>query len=198
VLIAAAMLPLLACNPRDTPLQRAGGRCEVGVIGDSLVVGARDHGHLVAKLQQRGCTVRAVDARVGRSTSAGADVAEHWRRVGAMPAILIVGLGTNDCVPSVFERHMRRIYAAAGPHRPIVWVNTWRPGCDLRINHVLDRFQNSELNARPDLGNVWILDHWAWIDRRRHLLWTDGIHLTKEAGYPAHADRLVGAIFGEA
>lgn len=195
VAVTCTLVPLTACNPDDTPIQRAGGRCDVGVIGDSLTVGARDYGNLIGKLKARGCSVRAVDARVGRPTSEGANIAEHWKRVGAMPRILVVALGTNDCQAANFERHVRRIYNAAGPHRPIIWVNTWRPGCDLRINAVIDRIQNNELNKRADKGNMWILDHWKWVDGNRHVLGSDKLHLDRHRGYPAHADRIVNSIF---
>lgn len=194
VALIAALIPLSACNPSGTPVQRAGNRCEVGVIGDSLTVGARDYGGLVAKFAARGCAVRGVDARVGRPSSEGAAIAEHWSRVGAMPSILVVALGTNDCNAPAFAQNVRRIYNAAGPHRPIVWVNTWRAGCDGRINAVLNDIQNGDLNQRADGGNMWILDHWSWVNANRHVLGRDGLHLTS-AGYSAHADRIVNSVF---
>ena len=111
------------------------------------------------------------------------DIVERWKRESTIPPILVVGLGTNDCSASVFERHVRRILSAAGD-RPVVWVNTWRSGCDLAVNDVLLGIQKDELNARADGGNLWIVDHWSWVNSNRGVLSTDRIHLNRP-GYKA-------------
>jgi hypothetical protein len=191
--LVVAVLALSACNPEGTPRQRAAGNCVVGVVGDSLTVGARDYGGLAAKFAARGCTVTAIDARVGRPTVEGAGVVEAWARNGTLPAILVVALGTNDCNPAVFEPAARRIIAAAGG-RPVLWVNTWRARCDGAINGVINSIQLG-MNVHPDKGNVWILDHWSWIHANRGMLGRDGLHLSR-GGYEAHADRIVASVTG--
>lgn len=204
VLCMAALLLVVtavvgACNPEGSPLGRSTAvwgdpTCQVGVIGDSLIVGARDTGGLVQKFQQRGCSVTNVDARVSRPISEGARVAEAWAAFGVMPRILVVALGTNECSGPAFEANARRILAAAGPDRPVVWVNTWRPGCDVAVNGVIGRLQ-FDMRSRPDAGNMWILDHWGFLRANRGLLARDGIHMNP-AGYRAHADRIVQAVLG--
>lgn len=199
VLAVAAMGLVSACNPEDTPLQRsttlAGDpACQVGVIGDSLTVGARDLGGLVGRFGSVGCAVVNVDARVSRPAAEGASIAEAWAAWGVMPRILVVAVGTNDCSRGAMTAAVRRVLAAAGPDRPVVWVNTYRRGCDGPVNGALFDVQN-ELAARPDGGNLWVLDHWGAIRADPGQLARDGVHLTA-AGYRAHADRIVRAVAG--
>lgn len=168
-----------ACVP--SPMQRSaelhGPGCQVGVVGDSLIVGARDYGNLAGRLAARGCGVTAIDATVGRPAAAGADVVERWARQGRMPRIVVVALGTNDCNTAAFTRAAQRITAAAGG-RPVVWVNTYRAGCDRHINPVIS-----------SLGGAWVLDHHSWVAANRGVLSRDGVHLTA-AGYRQHAERI--------
>ena len=196
--ISAALivcLVLAGCNPPDTPLQRAGGNCVVGVVGDSLTVGARDSGGLVQRFAARGCAVTAIDARTSRPSTEGAAIVESWAASDRLPAILVVALGTNECSAPSFIPSARRILAAAGPNRPVVWVNTWRPGCDTAVNDSLFALQNELTAARADGGNLWILNHWSWIFDARWALARDGIHLNP-SGYAAYADRIVTAVAG--
>lgn len=199
-LVAAVVTATIftACNPKETPYARSVSvfgdpACQVGVVGDSLIVGARDTGGLVSKFAARGCAVTAVDAQVSRHTSAGAEVVEGWAAHGVLPRILVVALGTNDCSGPGFETQLRRILTAAGPDRPIVWVNTWRPGCDVAVNGVIGRVQ-FEMADHGVGSNMWILDHWGFIEANRGLL-SRGVHLNA-AGYQAHADRIVQAVMG--
>lgn len=191
-LLALAALVGAACNPVDTPADRA-GRCQVGVVGDSLTVGARDFGSLSSKFSGQGCTVTAIDARVGRPTSEGASIIESWASQGSLPDILVVALGTNDCDPAGFLAQMQRIFLATGFTQPVVWVNTWRPGCHEGINDMLHRVQLLFNRLQPALGSLWIVDHEQWISQNRVLLAGDGIHLTGD-GYRAYAERIVEAV----
>ena len=192
VLGLASCLLLASCgNPLGTPRARA-GRCSVGIVGDSLLVGARDLGDLKARLYDDVCSITAIDGKVGRPSSAGASIVENWASSGSLPAILVVELGTNDCSASVFEQNARRILKAAGSERPIVWVNTWRAGCDTAINGVLDRLRY-EGRSRSDGGRLWTVDDHDWITAHRQYLGGDGIHLTA-AGYRAYAQRMVDAL----
>lgn len=189
-LLAVAVFALAACNnnPPDTPRARA-GRCQIGMVGDSLTVGVRDYGGIKQKLYDNVCSITDISGKVGRLTSTGATIVEGWKAAGTLPSILIVGLGTNDCTASVFERHARRILAAAGPTRPIVWINTWNPRCATAINGVITKLQAESRRAVKG-GRIWILDHHGWISTHKQYLAGDGIHLTT-AGYRAHAQRIV-------
>jgi lysophospholipase L1-like esterase len=194
-LLAAFAVLATACNPTSTPMSRSvavwgNHPCQVGVIGDSLTVGARDFGALGAKFAQAGCQVTAIDARTGRPTREGADIAEAWARNGTMPRILVVALGTNDCSRAAYTPQVARILAAAGPDRPVVWVNTWRAGCDRQINATLTDTQKIVLGNRADKGNLWILNHHGWVAANRGVLRPDGVHLNRDA-YAAHAGRIV-------
>lgn len=183
LVICAAVLAA-ACVP--APAQRSaeqfpGARCQVGVVGDSLTVGARDFGGLAGRLAARGCEVTAIDAVQGRSTSVGADVVERWTREGRLPRILVVALGTNDCNARSFSRSAQRIMAAAGG-RPVVWVNTWRVGCDGPINAVIGT-----------LPGAWVLDHHGWVAAHVSVLSRDGVHLNA-GGYAQHAERIANKV----
>ncbi len=167
----------------------------MGVVGDSLTVGARDSGGLAERFAARGCAVTEIDALVSRPTAEGAAIVESWAAADSLPGILVVALGTNECSAASFTASARRILAAAGPERPVVWVNTWRPGCDTAVNDSLFALQNELDAARTDGGNLWILNHWSWIYDNRWPLATDGVHLNP-IGYAAHADRIVAAVVG--
>jgi lysophospholipase L1-like esterase len=191
VLVAASTF-LAGCNPADTPRARA-GRCQVGIIGDSLTVGARDLGGISQKLYDNVCSTTAIDGKVSRSTAVGAGIVETWAAKGTLPSILVVELGTNDCSASAFERSARRIVAAAGPTRPIVWINTWRPSCDGAINGVIAALAAESRAQGSQGGRLWVLDHRSWIASHRELLAGDGLHLTTE-GYRQYAQRIVDSL----
>jgi lysophospholipase L1-like esterase len=197
--LAGAAVVAVGCNPADTPFERSttvfgGTGCEVGLVGDSLLVGARDAGGLIARFQERGCGVTGLDARQSRSTREGADVVQRWAETGRLPRVLVVALGTNDCSSASFVPQMRRILQLAGPDRPVVWVNVWRRGCDGWVNDALWRAQQ-ELGGRADGGNLWILNHWQWVADGAAVLAPDGVHLGVE-GYRRHADRIVRSVVG--
>lgn len=201
VLIAAvAVLTVLTgCNPEETPLSRStaiwgDSVCQVGVVGDSLTVGADQLGGLRRKFEARGCQVTNVDAKVGRHTPEGARVVEAWRDHGVLPRILVVALGTNDCERGLVKAQVDRIMAAAGPDRPVVWVNSWRPGCDGAINGALVLTQIT-LEDRPDQGNLWIQNFQAWVRTNPGVLARDGVHLNT-GGYQQHADNIVRSVMG--
>lgn len=197
VLLLALALVGSACNPADAPVERSStvfgnGPCQVGVVGDSLTVGADRFGSIRSVFEDQGCEVLAVDAREGRPTSEGATVVESWAASGTMPRILVVALGTNDCSAETFRRHVARIMAAAGPDRPVVWVNTWRAGCDVGINRVINNTQLG-YSQRPDDGNLWIVDFHGWVSLNQGVLSRDRVHLTAD-GYRQHARRIVDAV----
>lgn len=186
------LLVLGSCaNPPGTPRARA-GRCNVGIVGDSLLVGAQSSGGLGRKLYDNVCSVTVSDGKVGRSTSAGASIVEEWAEADRLPAVLVVELGTNDCSARTFERAARQIIESAGRSRPIVWVNTWRPGCDGQINEVIDTLRK-ESRKEAGRGRIWVVDHHSWIEQNPRFLAADGIHLTVD-GYQAFAQRIVDSL----
>ncbi len=190
-LVAVAVVAT-ACQPAGTPRSRVRA-CQVGVIGDSLTVGANQSG-LREAFSRRGCTLAFSNARSGRPTSEGATLAENIARVGWMPQILVVALGTNDWDPVVFERHARRILAAAG-NRPVVWVNTYK-GNNLAnsqsINNVLVRLQ-IERSGLAGGGNLWVWDHYGFVAANRGVLAGDRVHLSG-GGYRVHAANIAAAV----
>jgi lysophospholipase L1-like esterase len=188
------------CDPDGSPLGRlqaltGSGACQVGVVGDSLTVGARDTGELVRRFVERDCDVVGIDGRVGRSTAEGASIVESMAATGTLPPILVVALGTNDCSGSAFGGQARRILAAAGTLRPVIWVDVWRVGCDAQVNTALWSLQVERNALEPDLGNLWILDHWSWIREHPGLLAHDRVHLRAE-GYRQYAERIARFVSG--
>jgi lysophospholipase L1-like esterase len=194
-LTALALVAVLtSCNPPGTPQERAGGACAVSIVGDSLTVGAAAFGELGHRFREAGCSP-AIDARTGRPTIEGAEVVERWAAEDGLGDILVVALGTNDCSADGFRRAARRILTAAGTDRPVVWVNTWRPVCDATINSALSALQTDVAGSRSDKGNLWVLDHHAWVRDTPEVLAPDGVHLNS-SGYRRHAARIVSAVVG--
>ena len=196
VLTAALVILAAACGPTDTPRERiaaAGAGCTVDFVGDSFGVGATQFGKLGEQLAAVDCTLRRVDVVIGRHPTAGAAVVERWAAEGDMSSILVVALGTNGCRDETqMVSGMQRIHAAAGPDRPIVWVNVWNRDCDANANRVLNNMVIEAHYARADHGRMWVVDHWAWMatDPGRS---PDGLHLTT-AGYREYAVRIVSVI----
>lgn len=190
-----AVAVLVACNPPDTPRSRVGKDCRVGIVGDSLMVGADAFGALRDRIAAGGCRVTRFDAQVSRPSSEGAAIVEEWARAGLLPRVVVVSLGTNDCHAATFARSVDRILAAAGPNRPVVWVNTWRAGCDRAINDVLTGVRDDLFTRRRDHGNLWIVDHFGSVTANRSVLASDGVHLSR-TGYEQHAARIARVVTG--
>lgn len=180
--------------PQGTPKQRidaTGRRCTVGLVGDSLGEGINQVGGLAVSLARRGCALIQVDVRRNRNVAQGAEIVERWAGTGQLPEVLIVILGTNDCSYAAMNAGVRRILDAAGPDRPIVWQNVYRGGCDEPVNRALDDARNALL-ARPDGGNVWIVNHSDRVSANRSLV-TDGVHM-RAAGYRDDATILADTV----
>jgi hypothetical protein len=193
-LLVVAVLAISACGPTDSAkgrLAAKGQPCTVDLVGDSLSLGAHKYGGITEKFAAAGCELRNVDTVGGRRPEQGADVVERWAREQRLSSALVVVLGTNDCWNEAgMIRAMHRIHAAAGPDRPIVWVNSWRQGaCDYVVNRVLENSLVEQHFARPDNGRMWIVDHWAWMAQNPGRA-GDGIHLAP-ASYGEYADRIV-------
>lgn len=186
---------LSACNPPGPPRERVGRDCRVGLVGDSLMVGADTLGGLADRLAAGGCTLTRVDARTSLSSTGGAAVVEAWARAGQLPRILVVGLGTNDCSAVAVRRSAERILAAVGPNRPVVWVDIWRPGCDRATNETLVALRDELFSGRSDHGNLWLVDHHAWVAANHSVLARDRVHLTVD-GYRRSAERIARTVVG--
>jgi hypothetical protein len=195
-LFGAAALVLTSClpAPQGTPKQRtdaAGVACTVGIVGDSLSVGVDRFGDPTTKFRQRGCTLRQIDPKGGRTVGEGAAIVEHWAATGQLPEILIVLLGTNNCDYASMADGVRRILTAAGPDRPVVWQNTYRAGCDGPVNQALMDAQAAELR-RPNGGRLWIVDHNTRVRNNPRLV-SDGIHMGPD-GYREGTTILADAV----
>lgn len=176
--------PRHVVSERDRP-------CTVAVVGDSLAVGITLLARPTQLFAERGCTLLMTDAVMGRKVAAGADVVETWQRLGVLPEVLVVMLGTNDCDGPSMRRGVQRILTAAGPDRPIVWQNTFRDGCDAAVNEALLDLRAEEM-ASTGTCRLWVIDHHAEVLREPTLVY-DGLHLTDDA-YRQRARDLVELI----
>jgi lysophospholipase L1-like esterase len=176
-----AMLTPAACSD-DT-----GGVPEALVLGDSLTVGARDHGGLTDLTSDAGLAV-AVDAESGRPTTGGTEAVET---LPAVPPVVLVALGSNPGGEvGTFAREAGELVGElrARGARQIVWVPPVAadPGAYATHRTALDELAAGDAGLR-------ILD---WDDDVRanpRWLQADGLHLT-EAGYRQLADRMTTAI----
>ncbi len=111
--------------------------CHVGLLGDSLSV--RVQSRLPAALARQRCTQVWVDASVGRNTGQGVVALAERRAAGELPAVLVVGLGTNDqSQRSAFGGHVDSImHLSAG--RPVVWIEVAHEPIKDELNAVLRR-----------------------------------------------------------
>ena len=171
-----------AASPGATP--RAGG--PVLAIGDSIMVGADDHGHLGAILSLDGWELETV-AEPGRSTRWAVDEIED--REVRVPRHVIVALGSNPGFSSDgFEQDvedLRSLLIERGARR-ILWIPPYhtdpeRYATKLSILSVVDRAERRMVVA--PWGRV-LDDHPEWVTG-------DGIHLSED-GYTALAAFIAG------
>ena len=111
--------------------------CHVGLLGDSLSV--RIQARLPAALARQRCSQVWVDAAVGRNTAQGVVALAERRVAGELPAVLVVGLGTNDqSQRAAFGGHVDDImHLSAG--RPVVWIEIAHAPIKDELNAVLRR-----------------------------------------------------------
>ena len=177
----AVVVALLAAScqqpPSPTIADRAGG-CTVGIVGDSLAVGSMPYWD--EAFASRGCELSFVNARGGRPTLEGVEVIEQLARLGWLPKVLVVALGTNDPIdPRLFGPLVQRVMSAAGD-RPVVWVNIDKPF----VEHTL----NWALRLAGELDDDLFVYDWNGVaDRFPQLRVADRIHLT-EGGYRLRAE----------
>ena len=158
-------------------------KCEVAVLGDSLSVGSQPH--LGDALRGKGCTLAWVDAAVSRRTGDGIEALRQRIAEGEVPAVLIVGLGTNDRYQlTEFPDRVDRVMELANG-RHVVWIESAYPPVHEWINATL----TGRMRTHPNLTVMaWDQPYWANAEWRS----TDEVHCTKE-GYRARASLMAVA-----
>lgn len=176
LLIGVAALVLAGCRVTPPPEKS----CTVGVLGDSLTVGAQGPGRLEDAFEAVGCEIAWVDAATGRRTSQGVALLEERNATEVLPYALVIGLGTNDGTEAdEIGEYIDRVMALANG-RKVAWIDVAHLPVRGTVNPVL------ALKARqyPDLSVIgWNGPYWANPSWRAR----DGIHATS-VGYLARAE----------
>ena len=129
------------------------------------------------------------EAEVGRST---AWAARALARLGNIPPVVIISIGTNDELAADVEAGARTILDRLGPQRCVVWVDIERPD---RVGDPKSDLNAALARASAGRSNVSIL---RWTDAvAAHPAWLsgDGIHAT-ELGAQARAEAFAAASAG--
>ncbi len=183
------MLAMLAaaCQAPPSPTPASTGRsCTVGVVGDSLAVGSAPY--WAEAFNSRGCALSFVNARGGRPTSEGVAVIENLARLGWLPDVLVVALGTNDSVdPRTFAPKVQHVMSIVGD-RPVVWVNIDKPIVEYTLNLTLNL-------AKMVYKNLWVYDWNSFADEFPQIRLEDKIHLT-DGGYHLRAALIARYVTG--
>ena len=148
----------------------------VGVIGDSITVGAEPA--LRTTLEGLGLDVLAVDAASGRriavdgGVDSGVDAAE---RVAALdPDLWVVALGTNDVAnldgPQAYAMAIETMLAEVPRDAPLVWVDIYFDGAE----DASDAFNVVLRERLAQRGNASAVD-WASVADDDGVL-RDGVH----------------------
>ena len=194
--LLAASLVIAACSggdPAPAPRAPTGGHGppaerSILFLGDSLTVGARVFGRLRATMVAAGWRPEVV-AEDGKDVSWGLD---QVRRRDRVPAVVVVGLGTNPGPsPGAFARDVRTLVDELTRRgaRTILW---WPPGDRADAARAA---RAAQLRAAAG-GPLRVPDWPAVLARHPGWLARDGIHLTP-AGYRSLARFLrdqVGAL----
>lgn len=176
LVVGAMALVLTGCQRVTPPPEKS---CNVGILGDSLTVGAERFGNLTETFAREGCTIAWVDAAAGRRTSDGVALLEQRNATEQLPYALVVGLGTNDRFQlDEFSRHVDRVMELANG-RKVAWIDTAHLPVRTTINAILAR----KARQYPDLTIIgWNEPYWANPTWRS----SDGVHATT-AGYLARS-----------
>jgi lysophospholipase L1-like esterase len=150
------------------------------VLGDSLTVGARDQGALLAKLTERGWQPTIL-AEIGRTTKGGLRAIEELPEV---PRVVLVGLGTNPG-PAVedFEEEVVALIDALRERgaRKIVWVPPTASDPELYAE------RDEVLHRLAAQRKIRVTDWVSLLGAHPEWFHVDGLHLTV-SGYQALAD----------
>ena len=186
VWVAMTTVVLASCQSAPPPptapprSSTAATGCHVGLLGDSLSV--RIQSRLPGALARQRCTQVWVDAAVGRSTAQGVVALAQRRAAGQLPAVLVVGLGTNDqSQRAAFGGHVDEImHLSAG--RPVVWIEVAHEPIKDQLNAVL-RYKAAKW---PNLTIMeWEQAYWDHPEWRS----ADDVHLT-DLGADERAERV--------
>ena len=134
----------------------------INVIGDSVMLGAREHlGRTIAGVR--------VDAEVGRQGSQGVKLLKEFRAHAVLCNSVVVHLGTNGYLS---ETHYREMLKQLQDRPVVVLVNIhanrhWTAANNRMIARVGREFQNTR-----------VVDWHALSDRRPEFFVSDGVHLS--------------------
>ena len=186
-LAAASALAVTACSSgRDglggpsagavTSMARRADIASVGVIGDSITVGAEPA--LRSRLEGLGLDVLAVDAANGRRIAVDGGVGsgvEAAARVAAVePDLWVVALGTNDVAnldgPEAYATAIDTMLAEVPDDVPVVWVDIYFDGAE----DASDTFNTVLRERLAQRGNATAVD-WATVADDDGVL-RDGVH----------------------
>lgn len=176
LLVGVVALVLTGCRVTPPPEKS----CTVGVLGDSLTLGAQGPGRLEEALDAFGCELAWVDAATGRRTSQGVALLEQRNAEEVLPYALIIGLGTNDGTEAdELGEYVDRVMALANG-RKVAWIDVAHLPVRDTINATLAR----KARQYPDLTVIgWNDPYWANPSWRAN----DRIHATT-VGYSARSE----------
>ena len=163
VLLASCQSPPPPAAPPASTSPATG--CHVGLLGDSLSVAVQSR--LPAALAKQRCTQVWVDASIGRNTGQGVAALAERRAAGELPAVLVVGLGTNDQAHMrAFPGHVDSIMRLSAG-RPVVWIEVAHAPIKDELNAVLRRkaAQWSNLTIMGWEQAYWDHAEWRSIDQ---------------------------------
>jgi lysophospholipase L1-like esterase len=123
---------------------------------------------------------------------------DRARKLGQLPGVVVLAMGTNDIsweTPATTTRRVRTLLERIGPTREVLWV-------DLDVDHSsfsreraawFNRFIRAEARMRD---NLTVLD-WERFARSKRAARYDGIHYG-ERGYRLRAEFLAQALDSQA
>lgn len=186
--IASLSMVSSGCVTQPVPPTSTILRCDVGLVGDSMLRYPTDHVDLIGTFAAGNCAA-TVDAEVARPAAAAANIVEGWAAAGTLPTIVGITCGGWDAYigsDNVGES-VDRVMAAVGS-RQVVWVNSF-----VLISDGRDQAVNAVLAAKDaEYPNLTVVDHYSWVDANRGYL-IDWAHLNAE-GERIWTQRLLDAV----
>lgn len=190
--MAAVFLAILAITGGTVGCTPEVGTPRVLLIGDSLSVGARDHGELGVN-DAAGWTV---DALVNRGTNAGVTAATKADLTSY--DLIVVALGTNDYLDdkATYGARINNMMKVLGKTTPVIWINVDAGAPRLGVAAV---GVNPAIAAAPARYPNLTAADWSSVVSGRwdvgSLRSNDGIHYTT-VGYQVRARWMEGLVAG--